>query len=141
MTDDSRKFSEKRRYPRHAITLVLEYWDTYGSRHGGHVGNVSRTGLLIYSVQNMPIGRELNLRVFFSNGYKLESFEVLAKVIWKEFRREVDWQEYKYGLEFVRISQQEQRKLIRLLNNPPPSEDPCQYLLVPLHRSSLHRSA
>ncbi len=74
---------EKRKHTRNSITLILEYWDTYGSLHGGLVGNVSKTGLLIYSLQDLPIGSELTVQVFFSNGYKLDSFQVFSRVIWK----------------------------------------------------------
>ena len=123
-----RNYKEKRRYHRHSITLILEYWDTYGSRHGGLAGNVSGTGLLIYSIQDMTIGSQLNLKVFFSNGYELDSFNVIAKAIWKELHCEKGWQGYKYGLEFIQISQEDQRKLLVVLDKRSQAGDLCRYL-------------
>jgi len=120
---------ERRKYPRRAITLVLEYWETYSSRYGGLAGNMSETGLLIYSVQDMPIGRELNVTVFFSDGYELDGFSVFAKVVWKDLHCEGNWKGHKYGLEFVQISPHDQRKLVRVLNNHSPLESPWRYLL------------
>ncbi len=63
---------ERRRHPRHSIILPLEYWETEDSSHGGLVANVSETGLLIYSVEDMPLNKKLNVRVFFSNGYEFD---------------------------------------------------------------------
>jgi len=62
---------------------------------------MSETGLLIYSVQELPIGRELNVTVFFADGYELDGFNVFAKIVWRELHCERDWKGYEYGLEFI----------------------------------------
>jgi len=36
------------------MRLVLKYWETYNSSHGGVVGNLSETGVLIHSTEYMP---------------------------------------------------------------------------------------
>ncbi len=108
---------EQRRHPRHSITLPLEYWETDDSFYGGVVSNVSETGLLVHSVRDIPISSELNIRVFFPDGYRFEGFRVTAKVLWKELHHETDWKVYQYGLEFSRISEEDRRKLLKLINN------------------------
>jgi hypothetical protein len=99
------KMRERRKQPRHSITLPLEYWETDDSSHGGLVGNVSEAGLLIYSAEDMPFNKQLNVRVFFSNGYEFEGFRVIAKILWKKLHHEADWKVYKYGLEFIPLLQ------------------------------------
>ncbi len=108
---------ERRKHRRHPITLPLEYWETDDSFYGGLVSNVSETGLLIHCVKDIPLNRELNIRVFFPDGYKFEGFRVTARVLWKELHHETDWKVYRYGLEFVRISEEDRRKLIKLINS------------------------
>lgn len=116
-------FEERRKYPRYSIELPLEYWQTDDACRGGLVGNVSEAGLLIHSLQDMPVSKELNVRIFFSNGYEFDGIRVVAKIVWKDFYYEQDWKGYKYGLEFVRISEVDHQKLINLLRNPSALED------------------
>ena len=106
---------ERRRHTRHPITLPLEYWETDDSSYGGLVSNVSEAGLLIYSVRDIPVNKELCVRVFFSNGYKFDGLSVTAKVLWKKLHHETDWKIYKYGLEFTRVAEGDRRKLEKLI--------------------------
>ncbi len=108
---------ERRRHPRHSITLPLEYWETDDSSYGGLVSNVSETGLLVHSVKDIPVSSELNIRVFFPDGYRFEGFRVTAKVLWKELHHETDWKIYKYGLEFTDVSEIDRRKLLKLIGD------------------------
>jgi len=108
---------ERRKRSRHSITLPLEYWETDDSSYGGLVSNVSESGLLIHSVRDIPVGRELNVRIFFSDGYKFDGFRVTAKILWKQLHHETDWKIYKYGLEFTRIPEGDRRKLVKLINS------------------------
>jgi hypothetical protein len=130
--EGSETLKERRRSPRRAMRLVLEYWETYHSCYGGVVCNLSETGLLIHSTEYMPIGRKMSFRIFFSNGYHLDSFKGTAKVIWKQHKSEPVPQGYQYGLEFVYLSQEDQRILSGLLNRSSQSEDSCRYLLAPV---------
>ncbi len=99
------------------MTLPLEYWEADDSLCGGVVSNVSETGLLIHSVKDIPVGSELNIRVFFPDGYRFEGFRVTAKVLWKELHHETDWKVYKYGLEFTKVSEEDRRKLVKLIGD------------------------
>jgi hypothetical protein len=124
---------ERRRSPRRAMRLVLEYWETYNSCHGGLLSNLSETGALISSSEYLPIGRKIDFKIFFSNRYHLDSFRGAAKVVWKHLKSESTSGGYQYGLEFVHLSQEDQRKLLELLNKRSQSEDSCRYLLAPCH--------
>ncbi|OGP53373.1 MAG: hypothetical protein A2162_06730 [Deltaproteobacteria bacterium RBG_13_52_11b] len=107
---------EKRRCPRYLIELPLEYWKTDNACRGGLVCNVSKKGLCIYSVHDMPVGGELEIRVFFPNEYEFDGFRVRTKIVWKEVRYETDWKGYQYGLEFVQIPAEDDWKLFYIIN-------------------------
>jgi c-di-GMP-binding flagellar brake protein YcgR len=138
--EGSRTFKERRRSPRRAMRLVLEYCETYNSRYGGVVSNLSETGVLILSTEYLPIGRKINFKIFFCNRYHLDSFKGATRVVWKQFESEGTSRGYEYGLEFVHLSQEDQRKLLELLNKLSQSKDPCRYLLAPCHSFYLSRS-
>ena len=106
---------ERKKHPRHPITLPLEYWETDGSSYGGLVSNVSEAGLLIYSVRDIPVNKELCVRVFFSDGYRFDGLCVTTKVRWKKLHHETDWKIYEYGLEFTRVAEGDRRKLQKLI--------------------------
>jgi hypothetical protein len=72
---------------------------------------VSEKGLLIYSIDNLPIATELKLVVFYPDEYQLGNLEILAKVVWKDHHYEKEWKGFKYGLEFVHLSETDQIKL------------------------------
>jgi hypothetical protein len=108
---------EKRRYPRYSIELPLEYWETGNACRGGLVYNVGREGLSIYSVHDMPIGWELEIRVFFPNEYEFDGFRARGKIVWKDSRYETDWKGYQYGLEFVQIPAEDRWKLFYIIKS------------------------
>jgi hypothetical protein len=108
---------DRRQYPRFFLDLPLEYLVTNTPRaHGGLVVNVSEIGLLIRSIKNLPIGAELKIVVLFPKEYELTNFEVLAQVVRKEPLWEEDWEGYEYGLKFVRILDEDHRKLRQILS-------------------------
>lgn len=84
--------------------------------HGGLVVNASEIGLLINSVKNIPIGTKLNIAIIFPKGFELANIEVTAEVIWKDPHWEEDWEGYQYGLKFIRILEEDRKKLQLLLS-------------------------
>jgi hypothetical protein len=99
------------------LDLPLEYLVTNTPKaHGGLVVNVSEIGLLIRSVKNLPIGTELKIAVLFPKRYELANFEVLAQIIRKDLLWEEDWEGYEYGLKFIRIFEEDRRKLRQVLS-------------------------
>jgi len=115
-TEHERNPKERRKYPRHDIKLVLEYWETHDSCHEGLVCNLSQSGLLIHFTRDIPIGEKLNVRIYFSDGSKLGNFQGVARVVWKQPNGGSDSGGYKCGLEFVFLTPEDQRKLTGLLD-------------------------
>jgi hypothetical protein len=108
---------DRRRFPRVFMDLPLEYqiMDTPNA-HGGLVVNASESGLLIHSVKNIPIGTKLNIAVLFPNRFELANFEVFAEIIWKDIHWEENWEGYQLGLKFIKILEEDYRKLRGLLS-------------------------
>jgi hypothetical protein len=110
-------FKERRKYSRYFVELPLEYWQVDGACRGGLVGNLSDTGLLLHSLQDLPVGKELNIRIFFSNGYEFDGIVAVARIVWKDLHDEPDWKGYKYGIEFVQVSEEDREKLTNVLKD------------------------
>lgn len=109
--------SERRRHPRRSLDLPLEYRVMNAPyAHGGLVINASEVGLLINSIRNIPIGSKLNIAVLFPKGFELTNFEVLAEIIWKDLYWEEDWEGYRYGLKFIRVLEEDRKKLKQILS-------------------------
>ena len=107
---------ERRKHPRLSVSLPLEYQPMCDSRlRTGLLANLSNKGLLFYCRSDMSVGTTLTMTVVFPDGYALNCFEVRTKIIWKDLRFDRDWREYKYGTEFLYISDQDQEKLNRAL--------------------------
>src|SRR4030043_2370369 len=113
-------FKDRRRYPRISMDLPLEYLVKYDARaHGGIVIEASATGFLIYSIEDIPIGRNMKIAVSFPKEYELAIFEVFAETIRKEFVAEQgDWYQdgYQYGLKLIQILEEDYWKLRKLLS-------------------------
>ncbi len=107
--------TERRKCRRVPINLPYEYWETCDTSHGGLVENISETGLLIHSIEDMGIGSELEIQVFFYDGYEFDLLKVLTRVVWRQALSQAGWQGYKYGLRNLTISQEDEIKLLRLL--------------------------
>jgi hypothetical protein len=121
--EESLNNRERRRYPRFLINLPLEYRDMDDSRaRGGIVANASETGFLIESGKDIPIGTELNIAVLYLKGFELANFKVTGKIVWKEpyskedWKGEIYWRGYQYGLEFIQILDEDRWKLNLLLS-------------------------
>jgi len=110
-----KRFKERRKHPRFQIVLPLEFEEI----HGAVVCNLSEGGLLIHSVQDMLVSRELKVKVFFAEEYELDQFKATARIAWKGYHSETDWEGFKYALEFVEISAEDRQKLVNLLEETP----------------------
>ncbi len=110
---------ERRKCPRVPIKLPYEYWETCDTSHGGLVENMSETGLLIHSIEDMGVGNELEIKVFFYDGYEFDLLKVLTRIVWKGNHCQAGWEGYRYGLRNLTISQEDQIKLSCLLRTCP----------------------
>ncbi len=107
---------EKRRHPRVNVDLALEYRVADAAKgQAGMVINVSEGGLLLHSINDMPVGAKLNISILFSKGFELNNIEVLAEIVRKNKYSGADRQEYQYGLKFIDILEEDRQKLKRLL--------------------------
>lgn len=107
---------EKRRHPRVNVNLPLEYRVSGAPKaQAGMVINASESGLLLHSLKDMPVGTKLSIAVLFPRGFELTNFEVLAEVVWKENYWQENRQEYKFGLKFIDILDEDHQKLKGLL--------------------------
>ncbi len=105
-------FAERRRSPRFPVSLPIEYWKMNQSGcMGGLAGNISETGLLIFATQEIDVGTKLIITVLFPDGYGLDKFEVLASVVWQSRSDEMESNGYKYGVQFIHISEKDRMKL------------------------------
>ena len=113
---------ERRRYPRVLIDLPIEYREMDEScLRGAIVVNAGEGGFLIESTRDIPVGTELKVTLLFSKGFELDNFEAVTKIVRKEPYRKEDskgnqyWGGYQYGLEFIRILEEDRWKLNLLL--------------------------
>jgi c-di-GMP-binding flagellar brake protein YcgR len=103
---------ERRRYPRFSIDLPIEYHPIpLSAFHKGRTINASEGGLLVYLPERMEIGQFLNVKLFFSSGFNLSTIEVIAEVVWIDIHLDKDWGDYRTGLKFVDISDEDLSRL------------------------------
>jgi hypothetical protein len=108
--------TERRKYFRILADLPLEYKKVGDTTcRGAYTGDVSKKGLLVHSVDNMLLGTELEISVFYEDEYRLDIFSLFGKIVWKQPHSSPDWKGYRYGLEVVRISAEDRRKLDTLI--------------------------
>jgi len=113
---DSEKYppEDRRKYPRVFTDLPFEYWtqDNSHVRSGGIVLDASEIGFLVHSIQNMGIGTQLKITVFYICGYKLETFEVFAEIVWEN----ADKRKYLYGIKIIEVVEKDRNKLKGILS-------------------------
>jgi len=121
---------ERRSHPRFIVDLPLEYRGMNDScLRGAILVNASEGGFLIEIIRDIALGTELNITVLYPNGFELANFKVTAKIVWKEVCWKEDskgnqyWKGYQYGLEFIRILDEERWKLNYLLRGRFESEE------------------
>jgi hypothetical protein len=106
---------DRKKHPRVVLDLPLEYRITnIPNAHGALIVNGNEMGLIIESVEDIPIGTNLNVAVSFPKGYELTNFEVLTQVVWKEIYRKENWEGYQYKLKFVSTRAHDHWKLRQL---------------------------
>ena len=106
---------ERRKRPRFSCDLPAEYWHINGSKNfPGRAANISEAGLLLFICEEIEIGQNLRLKLFFS-GFKFKSTEAQVEVVWKDFQFEKG-EDYRIGVKFINISQEDMDKLKNFIN-------------------------
>jgi hypothetical protein len=92
-----------------------DYWETSDARQGGVIDRIDEKRLCVHSHVNMPVGKELPMRIFFSPGGVFDGFEVLVRIVSKDLCCQEGWEIYEYELEFLQLSERGRQKLADLL--------------------------
>jgi hypothetical protein len=116
--ENSNDFRERRKYPRSLLSLPFEYRvRDLPHVHGGLVVDASEGGLLIHSVEDMPVGLKLNIVLLFTKGFELTNLEVSAEIVRKDLRLNNGSKGYQYGLRITQIVEEDRWKLKELLSD------------------------
>jgi c-di-GMP-binding flagellar brake protein YcgR len=109
---------ERRKHPRFNIDLPVEYY-LIPSRSGGsgQAINVSEGGLLVYLTEKVEIGQHLQLKLFFPSGFELKTIEMVVEVVWVDIHLGKDWGDFRSGLRFIDISQDNLNRLKTFLGS------------------------
>ncbi len=109
---------EKRKYPRFAIDLPVEYHAVaFSENHPGRAINASEGGLLIVLPERAEVGSHLRLKLFFAFGTEMTTIEVVAQVVWTDLHLGVEWGDYATGVRFAEISPEDLTKLKSFLRS------------------------
>jgi c-di-GMP-binding flagellar brake protein YcgR len=103
---------ERRRYRRFSIRLPIEYYRADSSiNQNGQALDASEGGLQILFPEQMEIGQNLKVKLFFSSEFKLNTIEMLVEVVWIETQLGEGEKHYRSGVRFIDISPEDMTKL------------------------------
>jgi len=107
-------FADRRKCARILVELPFEYWTQYNPhvRSGGVVLDASEIGLLINSIEDMPVGTQLMVAVLYTWGYGLTNLGVWAEIVWKNVDKKG---KYLYGLKVIEVARTDCDKLKGIL--------------------------
>jgi c-di-GMP-binding flagellar brake protein YcgR len=107
---------ERRKHSRFVVELPLDYTRTEATDIvGGIVANASEGGLLVYLPERLEMGTILQIQIFYVKDLEFNMLKAIAKVVWCDMAARESWGEYRYGLQFLSIGEQEFSKLMMLL--------------------------
>ena len=109
---------ERRKYPRVTVDLPIEYRRIDSSaRQTGRAQNASEGGLLLYLPEQMAIGQELRIKLFFASGVEFSAIEMVAQVAWTDIHLGREWGDYRAGVKFIDIPSEDLEKLRNFLRS------------------------
>ena len=86
-------------------------------RQTGRAQNASEGGLLLYLPEQMAIGQDLRIKLFFTSGVELSAIEMVAQVAWTDIHLGREWGDYRAGVKFIDISSEDLEKLRNFLRS------------------------
>jgi c-di-GMP-binding flagellar brake protein YcgR len=111
---------EKGRYRRFPIRLPVEYYRADRPiNQTGQALDASEGGLQILFSEQMEVGQNLNLKLFFSSGSELNTIETFAEVVWINSQLGKGEKHYRSGVRFINISLEDITKLKNFLASLP----------------------
>jgi len=103
---------ERRTYRRFPIRLPIEYYRTDLAGHQpGQALDASEGGLQILFPEQVEIGQNLRLKLFFSSESQLNTIEMLVEVVWVNTQLGEGEKHYRSGVRFINISPENMSKL------------------------------
>lgn len=115
---------ERRKDPRLALELPMDYSIESVDRYGGVAANASKGGVLAYLPEAIVVGTSLKIEILFAKESELNSIKAIAKVVWADLAPREVWGEYRYGLEFQSFQQGDLQKLKMLLKEAEQTKNP-----------------
>ncbi|HYA92642.1 MAG TPA: PilZ domain-containing protein [Thermodesulfobacteriota bacterium] len=108
--------SEKRKYPRFEVDLPIKYSRPNLFSKYARAVNASEGGLLLHLPEELGVGQQLILRLFFPPSPNLNVIETVVQVVWMDIRLRKDWAwDYQTGVRFVDISREDRDVLKNFL--------------------------
>ena len=109
---------ERRKYRRFPIRLPVEYYRANSSMsQTGQTLDASEGGLQILFPEQMDIGQNLKLKLFFSSGPELNAIEMLVQVVWMNTQLGEGEKHYRSGVKFTNVSPEDMTKLKNFMVN------------------------
>ncbi len=110
--------SEKRKYPRFDVDLPIKYSRPSLFSKYARAVNVSEGGLLLHLPEELGVGQQLVLKLFFPPSRDVNVIETVVQVVWMDVRLRKDWAwDYQTGVRFVDISPEDMAILKNFLMN------------------------
>jgi len=103
---------ERRTYRRFPVRLPIEYYRADLPIHQtGQALDASEGGLQILFPEEMEIGQNLKMKLFFSSDFGLNTIEMLVEVVWVNTQLGEGEKHYRSGVRFINISPEDVTKL------------------------------
>ena len=109
---------ERRKYRRFPVRLPIEYYRADHPIHQtGQALDASEGGLQILFPEQMEVGQNLKLKLFFSTDSELNKIEMLGEVVWMNTQLGEGEKQYRSGVKLTNISSENMTKLKNFLVN------------------------
>lgn len=111
---------ESRKHPRFSVNLPLEYYQTESPlSNKGRAINASEGGLSIYSTEQLEVGQQPKLKIFFSSDAEMDSMEASVVVVWIDTPLGEE-EYYRSGVKFVNLAPEDMERLRSFLRDLSP---------------------
>ena len=108
---------ERRMHPRFSLNVPMEYNRVDSpTTLPGRTGNASEGGLMIYLPEQLKIGQNLKVKIFFSSHPDINTVEMISQVVWVDNYLGTDGS-YRSAVKFVDISPENVEKLRTILKS------------------------
>ena len=103
---------ERRTYRRFPMRLPIEYYRANSpANRTGHSLDASEGGLQILFPEQVEVGQNLSVKVFFSTDSGLNTIEMVVEVVWIKTQLAEGERHYRTGVRFTSISPEDMTKL------------------------------